>query len=156
MLNLKHFSCILSISAGNSTSESCDLRCFPCCFGVPRGDHSSSVLPGFLCNVKFSAFVQWRSLNLLGHNKVFLDQFDAYSHRSIAALFTKLSLRTRVVKFEDDQISSQFSGSWRGNISDFGQPTRALIMALNRRSDLVTSKFRELSLHIRVVPKSGD
>jgi hypothetical protein len=64
--------------------------------------------------------------------------------------------KTRVVKFDDDQISSQLSGTWRANISDSGQPTRALIRPLNKKSILVTWKFRQVSVHIRVVPKSSD
>jgi hypothetical protein len=49
---------------------------------------------------------------------------------------TKLEVKVLLsgVKFDNDQISSQFSGTWRGNISDSGPLTGALILSLNRRS----------------------
>jgi hypothetical protein len=45
---------------------------------------------------------------------------------------------SRVGTFDDQQNSSHFSGTERGNISDSSQPTGALILPLNRRSNRVT------------------
>jgi hypothetical protein len=45
---------------------------------------------------------------------------------------------SRVVKFDENQNSSQFSGIWHGNISDSGQPAGALILSLKRKSTVVT------------------
>jgi hypothetical protein len=64
--------------------------------------------------------------------------FLDFRKRRLVSRVASENYETRVMKFDDKQNSSQFSGAWHGNISDSGQPTGALILPLKRSPNVVT------------------